>query len=566
LDREGLAAVWSVKKMSDFLTGRHFTLITDNRPNAAILSPDKATPPMTGARLQRWSSFLSSYNYEVECRAQKNANADFCSRLPLSDTSDKLTVPTIDAFYNEQFETLPVTTDTIHRHTRTDRQLSQVYEFTLSGWPRQVTSDLQSYCNRRLEISTSQGCLLWGNRVIIPSKLRKQLLAEIHNGHLGMVRMKSVARSFVWWPGMDSQIENTARQCSNCQQIQRMPTAVVHTWERPSDPWQRIHADFLGPIDGQMFLIVVDAYSKWPEVVTMSDTTSARTIAALRSLFAVWGLPKHLHTDNAQQFCSSEFEQFLKANGIQHTTSAVYHPSSNGQAEHFVQDFKRTLKAMKSDPGPLDKKIACFLLTYRTTVNSTTGEIPSVLMTGRRLRTRLDLIKPTSKPSNITSGRKERMFEVGQAVWTRDYRSSQPNWVPGEIESKIGTVMFNVKVNTANHGTTTWKRHVDQLMARNNSVVDDPCPIPTATRSDNVPVQRQTEPTPADDSLLDSTADTSVTPESVVATQGSSTSTVAEGVTLTSTTSNIPPKTANTTACGRTVKMPAKFNDSVLCR
>ena len=69
-----------------------------------------------------------------------------------------------------------------------------------------------------------------------------------------------------------------------------------------------------------MFLIVVDAYSKWPEVVAMDDTTSARTISALRSLFAIWGLPKHLHTDNAQQFVSFDFEHFLKLNGIQHTT------------------------------------------------------------------------------------------------------------------------------------------------------------------------------------------------------------------------------------------------------
>ena len=238
LDREGLAIVWSVKKMSDFLMGRHFTLITDNKPIAAILAPDKATPPMTAARLQRWSSFLSSYDYKIECRGIKeNANAEFCSRLPLPDTKDKLTVSAIDAFYNEQFEALPVTADMIRRYTRTDSHLSTVYEFTLSGWPSQIASDLQPFYIRRTEISINQGCLLWGNRVIIPQKFQKQLLAELHNGHLGIVRMKSVARSFIWWPGLDNQIQDTARRCNDCQQIQRMPTTVIYPWNRPSEPW-----------------------------------------------------------------------------------------------------------------------------------------------------------------------------------------------------------------------------------------------------------------------------------------------------------------------------------------
>lgn len=576
LDREGLAIVWSVKKMSDYLMGRHFTLVTDNRPIASILAPDKATPPMTAARVQRWSSFLSSYDYKVECRSTKqNANADFCSRLPLHNTDDKLRVSAIEAFYEDQWDTLPVTAEMIRRYTRTDRLLSQVYEFTSSGWPHQVPSEFKPFFNRRMEISISNGCLLWGNRVIIPSKVRKQLLTEIHNGHLGMVRMKAVARSFVWWPGLDNQIEDTVRKCDDCQAIQRMPATVVHPWERPSAPWYRIHADFLGPVDGHMFLIIVDAYSKWPEVVLMNNTTSARTIAVLRSLFATWGLPKHLHTDNAQQFTSAEFEQFLKTNGIQHTTSPVYHPSSNGQAERFVQTFKRALKSMKSDTGPLEKKIACFLLTYRTTVNSTTGEIPSVLMMGRRLRTRLDLIKPSPKENKVKSRPKERTFAVGQRVWTRDYRANQPRWIPGEIESNIGTVMYKVQVQTTN-GKATWKRHADQLITRAETV--DACTIPASTRQTTsseeaeplIPILRRMEqprteqPTSGNPQNNPPTPTTAITPETATEMQEALPSTALEGETTG--TMNAHTKTAIITSRGRTVRTPAKLNDFVINR
>ena len=71
LDREGLSIVRAVKKLSDYLHGRHFTIVTDNRPIAAILSQDKGTPPMTAARLQRWASFLSSYDYQLTNRNTK---------------------------------------------------------------------------------------------------------------------------------------------------------------------------------------------------------------------------------------------------------------------------------------------------------------------------------------------------------------------------------------------------------------------------------------------------------------------------------------------------------------
>jgi hypothetical protein len=469
LDREGLSIVWAVKKMSDYLFGRQFTLITDNRPIAAILAPDKATPRMVAARLQRWSSFLSSYDYKIEYRNTKdNANADFLSRLPVDQRTVSSTnrVSSIDLFYEQQLESLPVTADMVRRCTRTDVELSQVYDYVLSGWPKVTASNLKAFYSRRNELSVTQGCIVWGTRVVIPKSLREQLLKEVHTGHLGIVRMKHVARSFIWWPGIDKEIEATAKQCQDCQQASNMPANTVHQWERPAGPWQRIHADFLGPVMGQMFLVVVDAYSKWPEVVVMKQgTTSAQTINVMRNLFAVWGLPQQLHTDNSPQFISAEFQQFMKSNGIRHTTSAVYHPSSNGQAERFVAIFKQALKSMKSEIGSLDAKLARFLFTYRTTVNTSTGEIPSVLMTGRRLRTRLDLVKPTPKNYSLRPNRQEIYFETGQAVWIRDYRQNCAKWIPGIIESKCGHLMYMVQV-TIDKISTTWKRHVDQIINR----------------------------------------------------------------------------------------------------
>ena len=124
-----------------------------------------------------------------------------------------------------------------------------------------------------------------------------------------------------------------------------MPSAVpVHPWEWPSSPWQQIHFDFAGPFFNSMFLVVVDAHSRWLEVERMNTTTSEKTIETLQKLFARYGIPAQLVSDNGSQFTSEEFQQFLKKNRIKHITSAPYHPTTNGLAERSVGSFKKAMK------------------------------------------------------------------------------------------------------------------------------------------------------------------------------------------------------------------------------
>ena len=97
--------------------------------------------------------------------------------------------------------------------------------------------------------------------------------------------------------------------------------APLHPWAWPEKTWQRVHLDFAGPFQGSMFLIAVDAHSKWPEVYSMSSTSALKTIERLRLLFAAFGLPEQVVTDNGPQFVSVDFERFLRANGIRHIQS-----------------------------------------------------------------------------------------------------------------------------------------------------------------------------------------------------------------------------------------------------
>ena len=101
-----------------------------------------------------------------------------------------------------------------------------------------------SYYRRRTELSLLDGCVLWGTRVIIPTKLRAQVLEELHQAHPGTVKMKG-ARSDVWWPQLDSEIEQKVRDCSICQSHRNSPpVAPLHPWDWMARPWSRLHIDY----------------------------------------------------------------------------------------------------------------------------------------------------------------------------------------------------------------------------------------------------------------------------------------------------------------------------------
>ncbi|XP_065076073.1 uncharacterized protein K02A2.6-like [Ochlerotatus camptorhynchus] len=161
-------------------------------------------------------------------------------------------------------------------------------------------------------------------------------------------RMKAIARSFVYWPSIDSDIAAHVKACRHCAVAAKSPPkAPPLSWPKSTYPWQRVHIDYTGPIEGEYFLLSVDSYSKWVEIVRTKSITATATIGILRSLFVRLGMPETLVSDNGTQFTSAEFAQFYLENGINHVTTAPFHPQSNGQAERFVDTFKRAVKKIR---------------------------------------------------------------------------------------------------------------------------------------------------------------------------------------------------------------------------
>ena len=177
--------------------------------------------------------------------------------------------------------------------------------------------------------------------------------------------MRSLGRSYVWWPGKDAAIERRVQTCPQCQQSRKSPPeAPLHPWEWPNRPWSGVHLDFAGPFMRGMFLLAVDAHSKWLEACPMTTTTSLATIEKMRQLFATHGLPETIVTNNGPSFTSSEFREYMRENGVVLVNTAPYHPASNGPAERAVQTFKEGMKKMQSEGGSLEARLALFLFSY----------------------------------------------------------------------------------------------------------------------------------------------------------------------------------------------------------
>ena len=153
----------------------------------------------------------------------------------------------------------------------------------------------------------------------------------------------------------------------------------------------RMHIDHAGPFQGMLFLVLVDAHSKWIEVHIVPSTSAASTITKLQDIFATFGLPDQLVSDNGSGFTTVEFQQFLAANGIKQVLISPYHPSSNGLAERVVETFKNAVTKLG---GTMEVRLSQFLFKYRITPQTTTGVYPAQLLMARRLKTHLDLLHP----------------------------------------------------------------------------------------------------------------------------------------------------------------------------
>ena len=412
---------------------------------------------------------LGAYSYRIAYKSGDTIpHADGLSRLPLPNAPNEVPLPGETILLMESLKSSPVSAEEIKLSTSRDPILAQVHHMLLHGWREMEGEGFVPFQRRREELSVHDGCVLWGSRVVVPTKGRRRILELVHESHPGISRMKSLARGFVWWSGMDKDIEEYGKGCEVCQSSRHSEVKVpLQPWKWPQKPWARIHVDYAGPL-GKMFLLVVDAHSKWIEVAIVNSATSSTTIERLRQMFATHGLPETMVSHNGTVFTSMEFSEFCRRNHIRHIRTAPYHPASNGQVERAVQTFKESMKRSSSDS--LETRVSRFPFHYRITPHTTTGCSPAELMMGRQHRSHLSLVKQdvtqlAKRQQNqkiyYDKRTREKTLETGESVLVRNF-SSGTLWLAGKLLSRCGPLSFNVELTDGR----VVRRHYNHIRYR----------------------------------------------------------------------------------------------------
>ncbi|UYV75083.1 K02A2.6-like, partial [Cordylochernes scorpioides] len=244
------------------------------------------------------------------------------------------------------------------------------------------------------ELGVQNGLLMRSCRLVIPASMKLEILDKLHAGHFGITKTRLRARETVWWPGISEEIAETVRKCSVCIQEAVSKHEPLIPTNFPTRLWQKIGMD-LFKFENKWYLVVIDYYSRFPEMIQLDRLTANVVVRSCKSIFARHGIPETVVSDNGTQFgAAREFANFARQYGFQHVTSSPRFPQSNGMAEAGVKIAKLILKK-NQDPS-------LGLLEYRSTPLEN-GYSPAELLMGRKLRTTLPIAPENLNPRLVDS-------------------------------------------------------------------------------------------------------------------------------------------------------------------
>lgn len=505
IEKEALASAWACSRFQDYLLGLHFTLETDHKPLVPLLSTK--TIGELPARIQRMRMRLMRFTYTIiHVPGKYMYTADTLSRAPEEDihpTDEELQVE-IEQYVQAVMTTLPASDrklEEIRRHQAEDEICKTIKMYCYEGWPAKDTIDgpVKIYWQYQSLLSVENDLLLYGTRIVIPSSLRLQILDIIHDNHQGINKCRSRANQSVWWPGLSRDILDFIKNCKKCTENEKVHAEPLIATEVPEYPWQKVATD-LFKFKGDEFLLIVDYFSKFMEVIKLRETTSQEVIRHMMDVFARHGVPQTVISDNGGQYSSEVFSSFAKEWGFSHVTISPGHSSGNGMAERSVQTIKGLLK-YASLPNSL--------LSYHT-AELACGYTPTQLLMSRRIRSKIPTINKNLHPKLITQYKENETERKSKAMQQFNRGTiSQPPLTQGDRvfipdRKEEGVVKSQVHKRSYVVKTDTGKFRRNRIQIRNyrdnkdnkdtNSDNSDTSVI--ANKSVSTPVKPSTVTTP----------------------------------------------------------------------
>ncbi|XP_011701249.1 PREDICTED: uncharacterized protein K02A2.6-like [Wasmannia auropunctata] len=289
---------------------------------------------------------LLRFNYTIEHVPGKSLQtADTLSRAPLPHRGKDQDILREEI---EHYAQAIIATDVPDRQLERVRKAQNqdpvaqtIRQYIQEGWPKypkDIPVELRAYEEHRALLAEDpSGIIVHGTRVYIPRCLREEVLQRIHQGHLGEKKCQERAKRVIWWPGMLNAIKKQCSQCEICQQHRPQPVETLIMTPPPNRPWQKVAVD-LCERSGKHYLVMVDYFSRYPEVIYLRSTTAAHVINKMEDIFGRHGIPEVVRSDNGPQFDSQEYRDFARKRGFRIITSSPRYPKSNGQAEAAVKN------------------------------------------------------------------------------------------------------------------------------------------------------------------------------------------------------------------------------------
>ena len=459
VEGESLGVLSGCMENKQYLYGTKFEVVVDHKPLVPLYNNPSRPGPV---RVDRHRSKLRAFNFKVRYEPGKATPSDYGSRHPAPDRNhskqerDELGIEDEDEDLEfsinrviEDHMPEAVTMEMLQQATQEDKLLMKVAEDVVLGKMSAETRE-SAYKEVFEELSVVDGVVLKGDKLVVPPSLQANVIALSHEGHgLGESRTVSLLRERVWFPRLSRMTKECVATCTPCAAAVpgNVPSPIT-SGEMPEKPWQTVAADFKGPIGGPRgyyFHLVIDLYSRWPEVSMVKNTSFEKLQPVLDEVWSRQGIPEEIIHDGGSPYQSRDWRRYARRTGFKSMKCTPEHPQANGLAEKFMGTIVKVTHAALAEKKDPKEELQKFLMMYRATPHSSTGKSPSELLLNRKIRIKVPGVikKPECKEHKEA---KEKHKEE---------RTKQKKYADKHRRAKVKKVLVGDKVLLKQTKTTT---------------------------------------------------------------------------------------------------------------
>ena len=406
IEGEALAVAYALHQTRYYVLGcSNLIVATDHKPLLQVLN-DRSLSEINNRRLLKLKEKTIPFRFSiVHVPGSKNKGPDAASRYPAhmsTSGGDHSQSAAIDEQSDvaEDSATVSAASDTLYsvtnvvtwpmvrEATASDPTLSQLMHILQAGMPKRqsLPADLRPFHRYAASLSCIDGVILLGQRIVVPTPLRKDVLSALHAAHQGVGAMCQRATDSVFWPGMSADITRIREECEHCHRIAKSNAMQPPSDITPADyPFQKVCCDYFHHNNIE-YVVLVDRYSNWP-MAFKADSGAEGLVKRLREAFVTFGIPEELTSDGGPQFRAGKTHDFLTSWGVHHRISSVANAHANCRAEIAVKTVKRMLMDNTGPTGSLDvDKFQRAMLIYRNSIDQETNSSPAMVLFGRPIR------------------------------------------------------------------------------------------------------------------------------------------------------------------------------------